>query len=284
MGTPMIDEARQVQRPPLSVVIPTIGRPECLQTCLESLAACDPRPDEVLVVDQSGGSAIKELVERFAASEVRAIPSASHGIAHAVNLGMREARNEQVAITHDDCSVAKDWVKVAARLIGADPEAIFSGQVLPGEGNGHVPSTIEDPEPREYSGVRLCDVLYPANMVCIRDGIFELGGFDERFALAAEDNDLCYRWLRAGRRIRYEPSLRVWHEDWRTPAQLRALYREYGRGQGTFYGKHLRRGDPTMLRFLLVNLMGLARSLASALLRRQTRAGDPGARLLAWPS
>ena len=164
-------------------MIPTIGRPECLQTCLESLAACDPRPDEVLVVDQSGGSAIEELVERFAASEVRAIPSASRGIAHAVNLGMREARNEQVAITHDDCSVAKDWVKLAARLIGADPEAIFSGQVLPGEGNGHVPSTIEDPDPREYSGVRLCDVLYPANMVCTRDGIFELGGFDERFLL-----------------------------------------------------------------------------------------------------
>jgi glycosyltransferase involved in cell wall biosynthesis len=36
---------------PVTVVVPTIGCPELLEACLASLAACEPRADEVLVAD-----------------------------------------------------------------------------------------------------------------------------------------------------------------------------------------------------------------------------------------
>ena len=60
-----------------------------------------------------------------------------------------------------------------------------------------VPSTKDDPAPRELTGELLPGLLYPANMAVSRTLALELGGFDERIE-AAEDNDFCYRWLRAG--------------------------------------------------------------------------------------
>jgi len=96
-----------------------------------------------------------------------------------------------------------------------------------------------------------------------------LGGFDERFGPeeAAEDNEFCYRWLRAGRPLRYEPSLVVEHHDWRSPDELERLYVRYARGEGFFYAKHLRRGDLRMLRFVIRDLAWGVRALASGLLK-----------------
>ena len=65
-----------------------------------------------------------------------------------------------------------------------------------------------------------------------------LGGFDEHFVSAAEDCDLCYRWLRAGRSLRYEPGMVVWHDDWRDDAQLDRLHTYYQYWLAFFYAKH----------------------------------------------
>ena len=78
-------------------------------------------------------------------------------------------------------------------------------------------------------------------MALRRSVVLEFGGFDGSICPSAEDNDFSYRWLRAGRHIRYEPDFVVWHHDWRTREQLERLYVGYGIGQGMVYGKHLRR-------------------------------------------
>ena len=52
-----------LQRVPVSVVIPTVGRTDLLGACLESLVACDPAAAEVILVDQSGGTHVAEVAE-----------------------------------------------------------------------------------------------------------------------------------------------------------------------------------------------------------------------------
>ena len=88
-------------------------------------------------------------------------------------------------------------------------------------------------------------VLYPANMVASRRGSRRSAASTSARAHAvAEDNDLCYRWLRDGRPLRYEPDLVVWHHDWRTPEQLVRTHVAYARAQGGFYAKHLQGRRP----------------------------------------
>ena len=141
------------------------------------------------------------------------------------NEGIEAAASEFIAVTDDDCTVSPDWVAVAGRLLEQDPAAIFTGRVLAPERRGQVPSTIDLPHPIDYTGGTRYGVLYPNNMAFARDSLIAFGGFDPRLVPpSAEDNDLCYRWLRAGHRLRYEPALRVTHHDWRSAQELSKLY------------------------------------------------------------
>jgi GT2 family glycosyltransferase len=103
-------------------------------------------------------------------------------------------------------------------------------------------------------------------MAVRRSAVLEFGGFDDRIRPSAEDNDLSYRWLRTGRRIRYQPGFVVWHHDWRTREQLERLYIDYGIGKGMVYGLHLRRGDLMISRHLLIDLYAIARGVAARLI------------------
>jgi GT2 family glycosyltransferase len=244
------------------------------------VTACVPQPSEILVVDQSEGTATETVVREFAQFGAHVIRNDARGVAEANNLGLKHTRHEWVAITHDDCTVAVDWIRIALELMARDPTAIYTGSVLPVGDPLSVPSTIDEPTARDYTGQIRYNILYPNNMVCARTSVLSLGGFDNR-VLVAEDNDLCYRWLRAGRRLLYEPNLRVWHHDWRSREELKALYRNYGRSQGLFFAKHLRQGDLRMLQFMTGDVLGVARAMASAAVRRQPRRALPNWQMLA---
>ena len=260
----------------VSVVVPTVGRRDLLAACLRSVLACDPPADDVVVVDQSGGSDVEALLGELGEASLRRVPCDGRGVARAMNRGLAAARHETVLVTHDDCTVAPDWVGVAARHGWAYPGGIVTGRVLPPVGSGYVPSTKVDPRPRDYTGTVTSGVLYPANMVASRRGLQEVGGFDERSSMAvAEDNDLCYRWLVDGRSFRYEPDMVVWHHDWRTPQQLIRTHVAYARAQGSFYAKHLHAGDRRVLRLLGWDLRHGVRSLARGALGRRPRWEDP---------
>jgi GT2 family glycosyltransferase len=252
----------------VSVVVPTIGRPRLLEGLLASLAACDPGPAEVLVVDQSAERLSRAPIARFPALGARLVSCDGSGAARARNVGFRQASHEFILCTDDDCTVAPDWIGRAVQGMQARPGAIVTGRVIPAGNPDRVPSTKQDLAPRDYTGDRAFDVLYSGNMAAPRSLVLALGGFDEQLS-PADDNDLCYRWLRAGRSLLYDPSLVVWHHDWRTASALDQLAVDYARGQGAFYGKHVRRGDLRMLAFTVRDLVEGLRGTAAAWSRRR---------------
>ena len=250
-------------RADVSVVVPTIGRPRLLRDLLASLAACDPGPSEILVVDQTTERVSQPVVEQYAMHAARVVPCDGSGVARARNVGLERASNEIVLCTDDDCTVARDWVGRAVECMRARPEGIVTGRVLAAGDPDRVPSTKQHAEPHDYTGERVFDVLFSGNMAVPRSRVLGLGGFDEALS-PAEDNDLCYRWLRAGFPLRYEPSMIVWHHDWRTTTALDRLAVDYARGQGAFYGKHIRGGDLRMLAFAARDLVAGLRGTAAA--------------------
>jgi GT2 family glycosyltransferase len=228
---------------PVSVVIPTIGRTELLRSCLRSVAAGTALPAEVILVDQSGGDALAPLIADVPALRVRRIASRARNIAVAYNVGIRAAGEAIIAVTHDDCTVAPDWLEACLRTVARRPELLATGRVMPDGDGDRVPSCKTSEEAREYRNELEVSLLFPANMVAHRAELLALGGFDEAFARAAEDGDLCFRWLRSGRTLRYEPCMTVWHRDWRSADELHALNVRYAFDQGRMYAKHLWRRD-----------------------------------------
>jgi GT2 family glycosyltransferase len=276
---------------PVSLVVPTVGRMRLLVQLLESVAACDPLPAETLLVDQSGGSSLEGLPERFPNLHLQVVASNGRHPGLARNEGWNLAAHDTVLGTDDDCIVAPDWVGKAWQHMRERPDGLVTGRVLPKGDAVGVPSVKEDPRPRDYTGRISCGVLFPNNLALNRKVALAVGGFDPRVRPNASDNDLCYRWLRAGHSLRYEPDMVVWHDDWRTPEQLERLYVDYAIGQGRFYAKHLRAGDMRMLRFIASDLYQAARGWAVGVTqgrprwsdwRRGIRRGLPAGMIAGW--
>jgi GT2 family glycosyltransferase len=263
----------------VTVVLPTIGRAQLIRNCLESLVRCDPRADEILVIDSSADEAVENVVAAFAEAGARTIHCGTAGLGTAFNLGLDKAKHEVVLLTNDDCTVEASWVGCGFRHISQNRDALVTGRVRPHGDPDIVPSTIDDPVRREH--FRRPDfVLYTQCMALRRTDVLEFGGFDGQIRPSAEDNDLSYRWLRAGRRIQYEPDFVVWHHDWRTREQLERLYVNYGIGQGMVYAKHLRRGDLAICRYLFWDLFRSWRGLVARLVLGRRNRPDPRLGLL----
>ena len=233
--------------PDVTVVVPTVGRPVLART-LSALANGSARPAAVIVVDQSGGSAATAM--RAAADAGLdgglLIPSTGRGAAEARNRGFAHASTRYVAAIDDDCLPAVDWLERLHCHLRAHPDEVITGQVR-GEGGAAAPSLITSTaEVRYTQPLRDRDPLYTGNIGVAQAVFWRVGAFDEHPALwpAAEDNEWAYRALRAGVAIRYVPDAVVSHLDWRSASALADVARRYARGQGGFYGRHLRRGDP----------------------------------------
>jgi GT2 family glycosyltransferase len=259
---------------PVSVVIPTIGRPALVRSLLESLGRCVPRAEEILVVDQSEQDEVALVVHDFEHIGARLVRCQSRGRGLARNVGLRAATHDVVLGTDDDCTVAPDWVARGLERVGDNPRRIATGSVLPVGDPSSVPSTKDDPLPRDYTGDLNGFPLFTNNLALNRSLALAFGGFDEGLP-AAEDNDFGYRWRRAGLELVYDPSMVVWHHDWRTPEQLERLYQTYARGQAAFYAKHLRLGDRRMLFFIARDLSWGLRGLAARVIRGRPPWPDP---------
>lgn len=242
----------------ITVVIPTVGR-ALLEGCLDSIAAGTVWPAEVIVVDQSRTDLIAPWVERLqlAGLSVTHLRSDESGIAAATNRGLERVPTPYVATTHDDCRVRADWLETISARVRVIGDAIVTGRVEP-EGDGVVLTIVTSAEPRTYTRPMIDrDVLFPPNMAFPIRLLERIGYLDEHpsLRLAGEDNEWAYRALRSGIPIVYDPDAIVSHVAWQARGALNDVYRRYARGQGAFYGKYVRRGDPFIMRRAIRDLV-----------------------------
>ncbi len=235
----------QIVRHEISVVIPTVGR-SILKQCLQSINEGNELPGRLVVVDQSSNQEISEWLGLLKSSGVETTYVASRQIGRAsgVNRGLEQVKSQFVAITDDDCLVAKDWLQRLFAHLKQSPETVVTGRIEAG-GDGQIPFTVTSASPEIHRQPRLkFDALSGGNMGVSRSVLEKVGLLDEDPVLrCSEDGEWAYRALRAGVPIQYAPDVVVFHYGWRDSEQSREQYRNYARSCGGFYGKYIRRGD-----------------------------------------
>jgi GT2 family glycosyltransferase len=213
------------------------------------------------------------------------VRTAVKGLSRANNWAAAAARHERLVFTHDDVHVAPDWLSTLARaLVRGGPGTVVTGRVLPTAPEipgGFAPALKTSVDPAAYEGRVGHDVLKPLNMALYRAALLQIGGFDVELGPGtafpgAEDSDLGFRLLEAGRRIVYVPSAVVYHRAWRTAGAYLPLRWSYGVAQGAFYAKHFRLRDRHMLARFGRNVARRTRRFPRRLWREGSRAfGDP---------
>jgi GT2 family glycosyltransferase len=231
-----------------SVVIPTFGRRTLLEETLGTLYACEPPPDEILIVDGHPQKSAKEVAIRFAGGpdppELRYLTS-EPGSTKQRNIGIDAAIGDIVVFFDDDVIVEPNMfavlggtygdptivgatghiVEPASRRIGNKQSLVrrllFSGGAEGSFTRFGYPRYLQNlDQPKDVE-------LMPGAFMSARRDDAAAVRFDERlggYALA-EDEDFSYRLSRVGR-IRYLPDVVIQHRKLGYSAQET---REFGR-------------------------------------------------------
>jgi glycosyltransferase involved in cell wall biosynthesis len=247
----------------VSVVIATRNRAEQLRSCMRALRRSPPPPGwtvELIVVDNGSTDANATVVASESGAgdrlRVRYLMEPRQGKAFAVNTGTAAAGGSIVAFLDDDVEAEPGWLRAIVERFHQEPAlGLLSGRVIGVEGGTSTATTHASEEtlldPDRFQGLAL-----GCNLAVRRDVIAAVRGRDTRLGpgrgLAYEDIDFIYRVLRRGFRGRFSPLPVVVH---RLGERNRRV--EYLRGRGAYYIKFIVRGDRTVARQALWELMGL---------------------------
>lgn len=234
--------------PTFTVIVPTRERPAQLRRCVAALLALEPAGGEtelIVVDDDPGGGAAPVVAAGDHEGRVRYAAAGGRGPAAARNLGASLAGGEVLAFTDDDCEPEPGWLRGFATALAASGSAAAAGRTLNGAPEAYSEaSQLVVLALRRMARLDGGPTFAASNNVCFRRRPFlELGGFDESFPLAAaEDRDLCERWVEAGQRFADAPEAVVVHSHRLSPVAFWRQHFRYGRGAFALHQIRRRRG------------------------------------------
>jgi glycosyltransferase involved in cell wall biosynthesis len=237
-----------MDRPALSVVLPTRNRPEMLARALANLSPTLQPGDELVVVDSASTDAAGVAAVAHAAG-ARLVRCERKGETRARNAGWRAATHDLLAFTDDDVVVAPGWADAFAHAFTVHPDAaFFTGRTgwPPDQPEPERPVSVKlDPEPAVLDATSRGDLGHCANLAIRRPVLAAIGGFDEALGAggrfrAGPDVDLFDRLFGAGHTGRYEPTALAYHDQWRDRRDLFELEWSYGVGNGARLAKLVR--------------------------------------------
>jgi len=215
--------------PSVSAVICTHNGEQTLGECLDRLGTLSYPDFEVIVVDDGSSDASAAIARAHGA----VLCETQHGgLGHARNVGIAAARGEIVAFLDDDAYPDPDWLHYVADLLRRGGHGGVGGPNIPPDDDGFVAECVAAApggpihvlvSDREAEHVPGC------NMAFRKDVLERIGGFDERFEVAGDDVDLCWRLQKAGYTVGFSAGAVVMHR--RRDSVRRYVRQQYGYGK-----------------------------------------------------
>ncbi len=227
--------------PKLSIVFVNYNSTRLLGQALASLEGARTEVSlETIVVDNTSKQPdrVRAVCQKFGARLLLLDHNIGYGAA--ANRGARLAQGDCLAVANPDLVFAKGAVETLVRFLDRNPDAGVVGPQLV------YPDGAFQPSARRFPGLRYVlagrrsplvrlfpgyglsreflyadihrenrpvavEAIIGTFMVFRRKAFEEMGGFDERFFMYAEDMDICRRLQRNGWRVYLEPRARVRH-------------------------------------------------------------------------
>jgi len=253
--------------PRVAIIVPTRNNVATLRACLASLGKTTYKNYEVIVVDDdSDGAETRAFLGQTPHTVLRIPRLAGHfNFAALNNRAVETTDADLVLFLNDDTEViAPEWLSqmvgylglpdvgaVGARLRFPDGRLQHAG-IVHGYYHGLAGPAFKS-EPVSSHGylsytrvARNYSAVTAACLLTRREIFVRLGGFDaERFAVAYNDVDYCYRLGAAGYRVVYCPTAELLHREGASrglvdnPAEPAAFRRTYGGRRDPYYSPNL---------------------------------------------
>lgn len=226
----------------VSIVIPVYNRASLIGSVIEALLDQAYRPFEIIIVDDGSTDNTERIVSSY---QVKYIYQENRGPAAARNRGFRESGGDIIAFIDSDCIARKDWLENLIKGFDSPEVGAVAGSYDIANPESLLSRLIHEEIKWRHSGFKGYIRAFGSYNVAIRREVFEkVGGFDETYRTASgEDNDLSYRILKAGYKIRFMPDALVAH--YHTEKLFKYLKEQY---RHAFWRMKLYKDHPDMIR------------------------------------
>lgn len=249
-----------------------------LPTVIEAVNYNGLDGDEIVVVDDaSSDESVKMLAKSFPSVRVLKMEKNS-GFQEASNRGISFCKNRLVICLNNDMMVKRDCSEqlaehfkdqevfaVSTRVLLWDKKTYLAGRRYARFEKGNFILKDEDCK-------RLSPTLFATGGGCMLDKekLLKLGGFDKLYApLYWEDIDLCYRALKRGYKVLYDPQVVFYHKHKATISEImdqKSICGITARNSYLFIWKNI-----TDKGYFLEHIKSIIPSLARNIVRGETR-------------
>lgn len=254
-----------------SVIIPTFNCSETLMLTLSSLFSSHfPRKMfEVIIVDGGSTDATINVAKNF---PTRIFLVKEKGAAAARNYGITQSIGSFICFTDSDCVVPRYWLRKILKFFSDHPN-------VDGVGGPLLPINVN--KISEYSGKLFAEMirfpterreimlpisvgnqLVTANCAFRRSALMEGKTFDESFYTSCEDVDLCWNLIKRGKRLVFNPEIKMFHIF---PYTLRGLWKQYFK-YGVGHSKLMKKYSSQKFKINYWNYLSMVKHLISTLL------------------
>ncbi len=206
------------------MVIPNWNRRALLERLVKQLSAQSHPIVEILVVDNGSSDGSAETAETLGCRVLRL--KTNRGFAHAVNLGIRNATSEWVAILNNDIQIASGWLQELLTALGNRPGASYAAGKLYSSGSVTVDATYDllarsgcpwraghgRTDSPAWTEQRPVSIVPLTAAICHRALFERIGYLDEDFESYLEDVEFGVRCALGGETGLFVPSAIGWHE------------------------------------------------------------------------
>lgn len=271
----------QTESVKLSIVIVNYNSVHLVTSCLDSILDGNQEiAAEIFVVDNHSCDNSAEIIRQHY-PEVRLIVNDKNlGFARANNLALREAQGEYVLILNPDTLLPPGTLQTLLDFLDAHQEVgVLSPKLVKADGTmdwacrRSFPTSLDIyfrllgidrlfPKSKLFGHYNLtyldpsisCEVDCVAGAFMLVRGkvMREVGLFDERFFMYAEDVDWCYRFNLAGWKVFYFADIEVLHYKGESAKQERSwMIREFYKAAYQCYEKYYAQSTPFLFNWLM---------------------------------
>ena len=206
----------------LSIIIPSYNKSKLLKNCITSIIFSISSNFEIIIVDNGSTEPLF-----FDQDNIRYIKlESNHGFSKAVNLGIKQAKGNLIAILNNDTEVDPFWIKNIINTFEKNPGVMYATSKIKSLRNKELIDDVGDvilsygrvykignnekdigqyDEQRFIFGASGCASVYR------REFFEKVGYFDEDFFAYIEDVDLSFRANLIGYQCLYVPNAVVYH-------------------------------------------------------------------------
>jgi len=205
--------------PTITVIVPVYNEEKLIRGCLDSLIQQNSLPEEFVLVDNNSTDRSPEILQAFKDDhpdlKIKLIHETRKGCAWAREAGWRVAAGEVIVHVDADMTFLPGWMKTIRGILAANPDLGAFGGVYVFENPPFLIGAMQwlfnevyNPLVQAFKGF---PYLIGGNLVIRREILEKMNGYADKPDNQLEDYYFSEQAHRLGYKLRYIPSLRVYH-------------------------------------------------------------------------